>query len=211
MLLYSITCGAIFSFFRTRWGPWPAFAAAGAWIFQPHLFALGHYATYDGLLTSLWTGSLLAFARAVQGNGEYGSNNPTWSWVAFFGVLIACAMGTKLTGWFLPLPFLLWVIIFRDRRGLLALVVGTLLALVVLVLLIPPWWQNPVAGLEQFFQSNLTRAKTTPLKTLFLGTIYETPTGSLPWYDTALWTLFVTPVGFPPARDPRLVELTYIV
>jgi hypothetical protein len=93
----------------------------------------------------------------------------------------------------------------------LALAVGTLLALVVLVLLIPPWWHNPVAGLEQFFQSNLTRAKTTPLKTLFLGTIYETPTGSLPWYNTALWTLFVTPVGFPPARDPRLVELTYIV
>src|SRR5262249_6877250 len=25
---------------------------------------------------------------------------------------------------------------------------------------------------------------------------YETPSGSLPWYNTALWTLMVVPVGF---------------
>jgi hypothetical protein len=34
------------------------------------------------------------------------------------------------------------------------------------------------------------------LKTLFLGKVYETPSGSLPWYNTALWTLLVVPVGF---------------
>ncbi len=73
---------------------------------------------------------------------------------------------------------------------------GILLALVVVVLMIPPWWHNPVAGLEQFFRSNFTRASTTPLKTLFLGEIYETPTGSLPWYNTIVWSVFVTPVGF---------------
>jgi len=27
-----------------------------------------------------------------------------------------------------------------------------------------------------------------PLKTLFLGKIYETSPGSLPWFNTALWT-----------------------
>ena len=93
-------------------------------------------------------------------------------------------MGTKLTGWFLPLPFLAWAIIYRDRRAMLALVVGVLLAFAVLVVLIPPWWHNPLLGLDQFFQSNLSRAKTTPLSILFLGKIYETPTGSLPWYNT---------------------------
>ena len=64
------------------------------------------------------------------------------------------------------------------------------------MVLIPPWWHNPVLGLDRFFQSNLSRATTTPLKTLFLGTIYETPTGSLPWYNTVVWTVLVTPVGF---------------
>jgi len=34
-----------------------------------------------------------------------------------------------------------------------------------------------------------------PLKTLFLGKIYETPPGSLPWFNTALWT---------PSRYPNI-------
>jgi 4-amino-4-deoxy-L-arabinose transferase-like glycosyltransferase len=196
MLFYSLTCGAIFSFFRSRYGFWSAFAAASAWIFQPHLFALAHYATYDGLLTSFWTGCLLSFVKAVERRGHGDLATPRWFWVGVFGALLACAMGTKLTGWFLPLPFIAWMIIYRDRRGFWALVLGTLLAIAILVFLIPPWWHNPLLGLDRFLQSNLTRAKTTPLKTLFLGTIYETPTGSLPWYNTALWTLMVTPVGF---------------
>ena len=65
-----------------------------------------------------------------------------------------------------------------------------------MILLTPPWWHNPVAGLDRFFRSNLSRAETMPIKTLFLGTVYETPRGSLPWYNTVVWTLFVTPVGF---------------
>ena len=39
-------------------------------MFQPHVFALAHYATYDGLLTSLWAGSVLAFAKAVERGGD---------------------------------------------------------------------------------------------------------------------------------------------
>jgi hypothetical protein len=196
MLVFSLACGAVFSFFRSRWGPWSAFAAAGAWMFQPHLFALAHYATYDGLLTSLWTGCLLSFAKAVEREGNSSSLSRRWRWVAVFGVFAACAMGTKLTGWFLPLPLLAWGIFYRDRRGLVALIAGVLLALAILVVLIPPWWDNPLLGLDRFLQSNLSRATTTPLKTLFLGEVYETPTGSLPWFNTALWTLMVTPVGF---------------
>ncbi len=165
-------------------------------MFQPHLFALAHYATYDGLLTSLWVGSSLAFAKAVERGEDSPPVKPQWRWVAVFAVLVALAMGTKVTGWLLPLPFLCWVVLYRSRPGAKTLGLGLLLALVILLILIPPWWHNPLLGLDRFFQSNFTRAQTTPLKTLFLGRIYETPSGSLPWYNTTLWTLMVTPVGF---------------
>ena len=105
ILVFSLTCGAVFSFFRSRWGSWSAVAAAGAWMFQPHLFALAHYATYDGLLTSLWTGCVLSFARAVERTGDRAPSQPAmaagWPCSVCF---TACAMGTKLTGWLLPLP-----------------------------------------------------------------------------------------------------------
>ena len=89
-----------------------------------------------------------------------------------------------------------WVVLYRDRRGLAALAVGTLLAFGFLIAMIPPWWRDPVLGLARFFRSNLTRGDTMRIQTLFLGTIYETPNGSLPWYNTIVWTLMVTPVGF---------------
>jgi Dolichyl-phosphate-mannose-protein mannosyltransferase len=196
MLVFSLMCGAIFSFSRSRYGLLSAVAAAGAWMLQPHLFALAHYATYDGLLSSLWTGSVLSFAKAVQRHEKDVSKTPRWRWVSLFGFIIACAMGTKLTGWFLPLPFLAWVILYRDQRGLIALLTGVLLAFAILVIMIPPWWQNPVFGLERFLRSNFTRAETTPLKSLFLGHVYKTPIDSLPWYNTVVWTVMVTPVGF---------------
>src|SRR5690606_26487396 len=97
---------------------------------------------------------------------------------------------------FLPLPCLAWAILYRDRRAALALLAAAPVALLTVILFTPPWWTAPLTGLAGFFQSNLTRGETIPIETLFLGRVYITPTGSLPWYNTLVWTLFVTPIGF---------------
>jgi 4-amino-4-deoxy-L-arabinose transferase-like glycosyltransferase len=196
MLIFSFASGAIFSFFKTRWGTWPAVAAATCWTFQPHMFALAHYATCDALLTSLWTCSILSFVKSVERLHSSPTAGLRWVWVGAFGIFTGLALDTKLTGWFLPLPFAVWAIVYRDRRGGIVLGCGVLLALLELLVLNPPWWYDPITGVARFFQSNLTRGATIPLKTLFLGTVYETPTSSLPWYNTIVWMVLVTPVGF---------------
>jgi 4-amino-4-deoxy-L-arabinose transferase-like glycosyltransferase len=195
MLVFSLTAGALFSFFAGRWGTWAGAVAAGAWAFQPHLFGHGHYATYDALLASLWLGAVLAFDRAVEGDGGNSLRRPRWGWVVAFGLLLGAAADTKLTGWFLPLPFLAWVVLYRSRRGALTLLIGGLVGLVTLYAMNPPWWSEPVAGVVRFFASNLTRDETRRIKTLFLGRVISTPDGSLPWYNTLVWTAFVTPAG----------------
>jgi 4-amino-4-deoxy-L-arabinose transferase-like glycosyltransferase len=196
ILAFSLTAGALSAFVASRWGLWPAALASGAWVLQPRLFAEGHYATYDALLACLWVGSILAFAKAVEGKDGSQAKVPRWRWVVMFGLLAGWAADTKLTGWFLPLPFLAWTALYRDRRGVLTLWVGGVIALVTLYAFNPPWWAAPIAGIGRFLQSNLTRAQTRPIPILFLGRIIETPTGSLPWYNTLVWTVFVTPVGF---------------
>ena len=105
------------------------------------------------------------------------------------------AAGTKLTGWFLPIPFMGWTILYRSRAGFRALALGAVIAPLVLFAMMPPWWSAPVAGVLRFLDSNLTRTETVLIPIQFLGTIYVTPTDSLPWYNTLVWTLFVTPVG----------------
>lgn len=204
ILIFSLTAGFLFGFVARRWGVWPALAAAGAWVFQPNLFAHGHYATYDALLSSLWLGATLAFANAVEDppedlGGSVTTTSPRrlrWGWTVAFGLLAGCAADTKLTGWFLPIPFLVWTALYRSRRALPTLLAGGAVALAFLYLINPPWWTEPIAGMTRFIGSNLRRAETIRIKTLFLGRVVSTPDGSLPWYNTVVWTVFVTPVGF---------------
>jgi len=197
MLAFSITAGALSLFVARRWGIWAGAAAAGAWVLQPNLFGHGHYATYDALLSCLWVGAILAFARAadVEPGPWVGSSRLRWGWMLAFGVLLGCAADTKLTGWFLALPFLAWTAVYRDRRGLMTLLVGGLVGAAVLYASNPPWWGAPIAGVERFLRSNLTRGRTIPIPVQFLGRVVRTPIESLPWYNTLAWTVFVTPVG----------------
>jgi hypothetical protein len=109
---------------------------------------------------------------------------------------VGCALATKLTGWFLPLPFLAWAGLYRSPRASRTLFIGLAVGLVISYALIPPWWTDPLDGASRFLTSNLTRSMTFPLRIQFLGTVYDTPRESLPWYNTVVWTVLVTPVGF---------------
>ena len=195
ILLFSITAALLFHFTAQRWGTGPGLVAAAAWTFQPNLFGHGHYAAYDAVLTSLWVLAIAAYARAVARAGEGSGDIGRYVAIVAFGLVVGCALATKLTGWFLPLPLVLWTAWARDRRAWRALLIGLPLAFAVLLLLNPPWWTEPITGLVRFFQSNLTRGQTIPIPVQFLGTVYQTPNESLPWYNTLVWTVMVTPVG----------------
>jgi 4-amino-4-deoxy-L-arabinose transferase-like glycosyltransferase len=194
MLLFSSVSGAVFAFFAARYGNWSAALAAGAWVLQPRLFAHAHYALYDNVLTSLWIAAILAFAMAARSPVAAGKRR-RWAWAILVGVIAACAADTKLTGWFLPLPFLAWVVLRRDIKGAWSLVVAGLVGLLVLYALCPPFWGQPIAGVDRFLKSNLSRAQTVPIPALFLGRVYMTPKQALPWYNTIVWTAFIAPVG----------------
>ena len=154
MIAFSLATGAVFAAVRRRWGVWPAAMAAGAWALQPQMFALGHYAAYDAILSALWVGAILAFANAVDATGK----RPAWGWTVVFGVLCGWAADTKLTGWFLPLPFLAWTAMARSRIGLRTILVGGVVAVVTLLSVQSPWWGDPVGGVDRFLRSNLSAA-----------------------------------------------------
>ena len=94
------------------------------------------------------------------------------------------------------MPFLVWACIYRSRTGFKTLLVGGLIGITVLFALMPPWWHDPINGVIGFLESNLSRGVTRRIPVEFLGTTYNTPRDSLPWYNTLVWTVLVTPVGF---------------
>jgi 4-amino-4-deoxy-L-arabinose transferase-like glycosyltransferase len=196
ILLFSLTAGAIFGFVAARWGPWAAALATGSWVFQPNLFGHGHYAGYDAVLASLWVLAIFAFIGATGlGTGPKPAATRR-AWALTFGLILGCAFATKLTGWFLPLPFLGWAVWYRSRPAFKTLLVGLVVGTALLFVLMPPWWSAPIDGVPRFLESNISRDKTIPTHIQFLHRTYETPRQWLPWYNTLVWTMMVTPLGF---------------
>ena len=189
--LFSITVGVIYAVIARRQGRAAGLLAAVGLLTMPRVFAHAHLASYDVPILCLWFMAVASFLKATEAGSTRGGHwSPSWGWTIAFGAAWGCAAATKLTGWFLPVPLLAWTIFHRDRRGVVALAVGGLVASVLIYALIPTWWADPIGGLRAFFRSNLTREQLKPIPTVFLGELYLF---SLPWYNTLLWTAIATP------------------
>ena len=191
MLFNALACGAIVHALKKRFGPMPALLAGAAWALSPQVFGLAHYATYDGLLNSLWILGLLLISQAVEATEPKHARRC----FALSGLVLGAAMATKLSGWFLVGPILFAALIGGSpKRQAKGLVLCLTVAVCSFYLFNPSWWCEPIGGPVRFFKSNLTRGRTIPIETLYMGKVYKTPTESLPWSNTLAWSLMATPV-----------------
>jgi hypothetical protein len=208
MALTAATCGLIYWFMARRRGRLAGLTAALLLALTPRTFAHAHYAHYDMPVTCLWLLAQAAFLKGLR----------SARWIVAFGVVLGLAAGTKLTGWFAVVPPLAWWGLHEGlplTRGLLrrltftgrprvfahalslelpatrVLVLGIPLAALTLYAIQPAWWRAPIWGIERFLVSNLTREKSVPVTSLYLGTVYRF---ALPWHNTLVLTAVTTPV-----------------
>ncbi len=198
MALAVLTAGAAYLHLARRRGRTAGLVGAGLFVLMPRLFTHAHYAHYDMPMTCLWLLAQMAFVEAL------GSRR----WIAPFGLAWGLAAATKFTGWFVPVAPAAWVLLVEGppllRRlvggrsagpwpsvpGLRALMIGGVVAAAVLVAIQPAWWADPPGSLMRFLESNLTRDRTKPIPTYYLGRAY--PFG-LPWHNTLVLIGATTP------------------
>jgi 4-amino-4-deoxy-L-arabinose transferase-like glycosyltransferase len=188
MLLFALAAGALFYRMVRDYRSWAAGGVAVAvLVTMPRMFAHAHFATLDGPLTACWVLAWAAFVPAAR----------DWRFIPLFGLALGLTLAAKFTGWLAPLPFALWAILYRDRRALAAVALGVPLAVAVFVLVNPPLWSHPLAGLGTFFDLNLHRGAEPGLNisTQFFGRLYNLDY-PLPWYNTLVWTaITVSPLS----------------
>lgn len=182
--LFALTSATVYGTLRRRWPIESAATATFLLASLPRVVPEVSTAIIDGPLFCLAILGWCAFVAGIE--------RPSWMSTILVGVIVGCAMATKLTGWFLPIPYVLWAVIQWNWRTVGRLAASSVIAVVVVFALNVGWWNDPIGGIVRYFESNLTRAETRPIPILFLGERYEF---SLPWYNTLVWTAVALPIG----------------
>ena len=150
-------------------------------LLMPRVFGHAHLAATDMPLTCFWTVATLAFAAFLRRGGG-------WR-LALAAVALGLAMGTKFTGWLLPVPLLAWAVLERRWWRWFVLVPG---ALLVWYAVVPTAWHDPFDVAVRLFGESLNRGRATPFTTFYFGTVYPYV---VPWHQPLVMTLITVPVG----------------
>ncbi len=183
MALFALAAGVVFYRLWRERSLAAAVVAVGALAAMPRLFAHAHFATTDGPLTAAWLIAWAIWHPALR------DARLAVAW----GIALGLALSAKFTGWLAPVPFLVWSLLYRDRAGLRVLALGLPVAVATFILLNPPLWHAPLAGIRTFLDLNMHRpAHHAGAATEFLGQIYGLG-HPLPWYNAFLWTAITVP------------------
>ena len=180
-LMFALLVGAVTWSVAGVAGAVGGVGAGLALLLMPRVFGHAHIAATDMPLTCFWAVSTLAFAAYLRRGRT--------SAILLAALALGLALGTKFTGWLLPVPLLVWAILERRWWPWL---VTVLLALVVAYVLVPSAWYDPVGAVSRLFEESMGREQTIPLTTVYLGRIYDY---AVPWQQSIVMTLVTVPLG----------------
>jgi len=183
ILLFSLAIGVVCYRLQIDYGRVTALTTVAAIFCLPRLLVHAQTASFDGPLTACWLLCWAAFIPASR----------SWRWIPLWGLTLGLVLSCKVTGWFAPIPFVVWIMLYPRRSHFLALAVGLPIAILAFFSLNPPLWFEPVAGFQEFYHLNVTREKFN-IATQFLGEMYNRD-NPLPCWNTLFWTAVTVPVG----------------
>lgn len=185
LLFFSLLIGAVAWVGAREWGLVAGGAAAAALLLMPRVLGHAHIAATDMPVTALWFLATLGTIRFIEhrGVGAYALA------VFAFGL----AISTKFTGFLVPVPIVLWALVYHRRKGSVTAIVAIgAAALAVAYLVNPLAWHQPVDALRQLVGDSLRRGDSVPIATYYLGASYSF---KLPWHHAIVMTLVTVPIG----------------
>lgn len=177
-IMFSILVALLFLTVGRRYGIPAGLWAAGAFAMMPRVFAHAHFGCADMPLTLLWFASAVSFYRALNSRG----------WAVAFALVYGLALATKFTALVIPLPLVLYVLLFR-RFSRSAWPVGLALVLspLIMVGLNPQWWHSSLERVYFYLVDSANRSDYLCIPTYYLGIQYYF---YLPWHHSFILTLF---------------------
>ncbi|MEN8145136.1 MAG: glycosyltransferase family 39 protein [Gemmatimonadota bacterium] len=168
-----------------RWSRAAALGAGLAMLTMPRVVGHAHVAATDTPLTLFWFAGTMGVVAYLMSDRR--------RWLVLGGVAFGLAMATKFTGYLLPAPLFLWILVYhRNRRGLVAAGSIAVLGLGVATLVNPLAWHGPIEFTRRLIEESLDRESLIPINTYYMGFKYGYV---VPWHQSPVMLLVTTPVS----------------
>lgn len=145
-----------------------ALVSAAAFALLPRIFAHAHFFATDLPATALMLLAVYFLSKPLTALN-----------IICASIFLGMAISTKFTSLILPLAFVVWFVVKRDKRGLISLIIVTLFALIFTGLFYPGLWHDSFSKLKLFMILSSERSKYIAIPTFYFGKVYWF---WLPWH-----------------------------
>lgn len=149
-ILFGMTLNLLYWLGRRTWGPVPGLIAALIYATMPHVFGYAHFASMETPLVFMTLLVVFCFLR--------GLDSPFWAVMTglSFGLLLA----TKINGFFLPIPLILWGQLYARRRYVNNLFAMLVLGPIFFVLAWPWLWHDTALRILDYLKFHAAHQQT---------------------------------------------------
>lgn len=168
-ILFGLTLMLLYLLGRRVWGPVPGLIAALLYATMPRIFGHAHLAAQETSLIFMMLLTVFCFLR--------GLDYPFWSMMT--GISFGLLLATKINGFFLPIPLLLWAHLYARQRYANNLLAMLTLGPLCFVLAWPWLWPDPVIRTLQYLMFHAQHQKTA---VWFWGRMWGLDGPNAPWY-----------------------------
>lgn len=185
VIFFAATAGLIFRWVAQLISIPAGLVAIAALIGMPRMTANAALMSLDPLIGGLWIWGTWLLTRSGTGWG-----NPI-----AFAIVVGLGFATKPTFWFLIPVWMVWGIA-RYQKASWRLIVSTLIVgSLTAYLVVPMWWNNPVAGLWGYWKLLRAESGWQGVDAYYLGSVYQVAgQGKAPWHAVIVLTLVTTPL-----------------
>lgn len=168
-ILFGMTLNLLYWLGRRTWGPMSGLIIALIYATMPRIFGHAHLAAMETPMVFMMLLVVFCFLR--------GLDSPFWALMT--GVSFGLLLATKINGFFLPIPLILWGQLYARRRYVNNLFAMLILGPLVFVAAWPWLWPDPVMRLLNYLAFHATHQ---PTALYFMGQTWGYGQPVAPWF-----------------------------
>lgn len=177
-IFFGLSLTLIYLLGRRAWGVWPGLTSALIFGTMPRVFGHAHFASLEMPLICMTLLVVYCYLRGLDS---------AW-WSVLTGVAFGLLLATKINGWFLPAPLILWSHLYARRQYVNNLFAMLTLGPLAMVAVWPWLWPDPPARLLAYLQFHAQHQQTA---LYFLGKTWGYGRVNAPWFYPP-WMIGVT-------------------